>query len=184
MYFRDGIFPAKRIRVCIGENENSRLMFGMLRVITCNREEFDTLLTMASLSHLHSIREAMIPICITNEIKAMNLLIELCKEYLKSYPTSFDEDDERLSTNDPKPFSNERNALIQIRGEKLVLMHYIDLANTSLELLSIPISNDKLFSETLTKIMHSNKDVIYQHCRGQLAKLRREEKLKEQLRSR
>merc|ERR1712205_274204 len=37
---RDGSFPSRRIRICIGENENSRAMFQMLRIIVADEEEF------------------------------------------------------------------------------------------------------------------------------------------------
>ena len=66
------------------------------------------------------------PLSIWNEIRSMRNLRGLCDEYLEAYPTSYEQDVERLaSTTNPVPmFSNERHALIQVKGEKEVLLFY------------------------------------------------------------
>ncbi len=38
---RRSIYPVKRVRVCVSNNENTRILFSMLRVLACNSSELD-----------------------------------------------------------------------------------------------------------------------------------------------
>ena len=70
------------------------------------------------------------------EAAALCELERACAELLAEYPTTLEQDIERLlDTTALPPFSNARNAVIHVRGEKEVLHHYIDLAQLCVPLL-------------------------------------------------
>merc|ERR1712183_257759 len=73
-----------------------------------------------------------------NERMAMMNLLQIISTALAQYPTSLSVDkadllNERLYP----PFSNQRHAKIQVRGEKEVLHHFALWARTALEVLDI-----------------------------------------------
>jgi Rubisco LSMT substrate-binding len=139
--------PMKRVRVCIGNNENTRLLFSLLRALACNEEE---LASMASTAHsgphydsrnipfYRSCRDIRHPICIRNEREAMTLLLELTTRALSAYSTTLSQDIADLQDLTAWPrFSNERHAKIQVRGEKYVLHHFLRWARTALEVMNV-----------------------------------------------
>jgi len=106
---RDGSFPSRRIRICIGENENSRAMFQMLRIIVADEEEF-RMLTETPGASCSNLRDATMP------------LKSKVQDYMSRYPTSYEEDVRRLAVKGTPEelvqFSNERHAVIQVKGER------------------------------------------------------------------
>ncbi len=141
---REQCFPSRRVRVCVGDNENSRLMFAMLRIIEADQQELNTFLDSS-----RSIRDAQVPRTCRNELKVLQHLKQICDEYLANYPNSFEEDIARLSSSSVEPFSNERHAIIQVKGEKQVLLFYKDFAETGISFLNT-------FDETLLELELNN----------------------------
>jgi hypothetical protein len=73
-------------------------------------------------------RELKSPISLDNEEKVLRHLGRICMTQLKAYDTTYEEDKALLASPDgPKPFSNKRNALIYMTGEKEICHFYIDL---------------------------------------------------------
>lgn len=73
-------------------------------------------------------REITFPISLDNEEKVLRHIGRICMNQLKEYETSWEEDTKTLSDPEgPKPFTNERNALIYMAGEKEICHYYIDL---------------------------------------------------------
>ena len=135
---RDFSIPVRRIRVCASDNENTKILLAMLRIIEADKFDFETLVASAgSSSSYRSIRDAQVAISVHNEQNAMHLLIQICNNYLKKYPTSYEDDCNRLRYGNLTPFSNERHALIQVKGEKEVLLFFKDFAYTASSLLNI-----------------------------------------------
>ena len=176
LWRKDGSLPCRRMRICIGDNENSRTMLSVLRIVEADAEDF-AVLSRVPTSSYRSIRDASMPINSKNEIKAMQLLISIVDDYLSRYPTSYKEDFRRLESNELAPFSNERHAVIQIKGEKEVLLFYKDFAETSSKIIGLECS-DAEFESTLNDVARSKHAVISQHCKGVLWRLRREENTK------
>ena len=153
----------KRIRICVSNNENTRLLFSLLRALVCNREELravtspvssdasvsralfgltDPTRTVASSSgtttYYRTCRDIRHPIGLRNERAAMRLLLEVIGRQLARYPTTLAQDVSDLMDERAYPrFSNERHAKIQVRGEKEVLHHFARWARTALDVLDV-----------------------------------------------
>lgn len=143
----------KRVRVCVSNNENTRLLFSLLRAINCSAEEFRaitspvcsdvrSLLVAEQRSSLtgyyRSCRDIRHPLSLRNERMAMLNLLQTISIALAQYPTLLSTDkadllNERLYP----PFTNQRHAKIQVRGEKEVLHHFNQWARAALEVLDI-----------------------------------------------
>eukprot|EP00548_Thalassiothrix_antarctica_P011491 CAMPEP_0194162152 /NCGR_PEP_ID=MMETSP0152-20130528/79333_1 /TAXON_ID=1049557 /ORGANISM="Thalassiothrix antarctica, Strain L6-D1" /LENGTH=841 /DNA_ID=CAMNT_0038872029 /DNA_START=205 /DNA_END=2729 /DNA_ORIENTATION=+ len=164
----------KRVRVCVSNNENSRLLFSLLRVLAYNEEEIDFVTSVGGfIDH---------PIGLRNERVAMMLLLKIITRSLAAYPTTLREDVKDLSDEAAFPrFSNKRHAKIQVRGEKEVLHHFAQWARAAMDVMdvierelngdSIP-SFDATIASFLTSSMH---DIILLYCEDVLGSLRREE---------
>ena len=210
-YRRDLSVPQRRVRVCVSDNENTKLLLALLRVIEadryfttkyallmlcsglCNdniavlplhvyRDDFDLLVTGAGNSLHRSLREAQLPISVHNELRAMQSLVHLIAHYLAQYPTSYEQDVARLANNDLAPFSNERHAVIQIKGEKEVLLFFRDFAQTAISLLQC--TDIIQFDELLEQIRDTKHPVIYYHSKGPLLRLHQEELRRTEMRRR
>lgn len=172
-YRRDLSIPYRRIRICIGDNESTKLMLAMLRLMEADQEDFELLISCSTSPFYRSIRDAQVAISLKNEFKAMKSMIHLCDEYLKKYPTTLAQDCHRLQHDDVPLFSNERNALIQVKGEKEVLYFYKDFATTAMSLLQS--SDLEEFDEALDHVRINKHSFIFQYCRGTIARLVQEE---------
>jgi hypothetical protein len=154
----------KRIRICVSNNENTRLLFSLLRALVCNREELravtapvssdssvsralfgitDPSRTVTSSSgttttYYRTCRDIRHPVSLRNERAAMRLLLEVIGRQLSRYPTTLSQDVSDLMDERAFPrFSNKRHAKIQVRGEKEVLHHFARWARTSLDVLDV-----------------------------------------------
>jgi len=156
---RDEEAPVKRVRVCVSNNENSRLLFSLLRALACNEEELKAITTSAigdggvgralfgltdQRAHggipafYRSCRDIRHPISLRNERAAMMLLIEMIRKSLARYPTTLHQDVADLMDEAVFPrFSNQRHAKIQVRGEKEVLHHFVHWARAAVEVMDI-----------------------------------------------
>lgn len=178
-YRRDLSIPSRRIRVCVSDNDNTKLLLAFLRLIEADSEDFDILISSAGSALYRSIRDAQVAIGTKNEYRAMALLEKVCLDLLSKYATTYEQDIERLKRKngiDPDAvplFSNERNALIQIKGEKEVLLFFIDFATTAMKLLK---SKDIYeFDNTINSIRINKHNLIFQYCRSVVGRLVQEE---------
>jgi len=144
---------AKRVRVCVSNNENTRLLFSLLRTINCSPDEFRAITSpvasdMRSLfvaehrssltSYYRSCRDIRHPLSLRNERMSMMYLLQIISVALAKYPTSLAVDKaDLLDERRYPPFSNQRHAKIQVRGEKEVLYHFAQWARTALEVLDV-----------------------------------------------
>jgi hypothetical protein len=117
----------------------------------------------------------MFPINANNELRSMKLFNKILDDYLSRYPTKYEEDCILLKSNNLKPFSNEKNALIQIIGEKTVLLFFKDFTEICMKVISKIHISDSEFEILLDNLKRTKHPLIYQHCSYSLAKLRREE---------
>jgi protein-histidine N-methyltransferase len=184
---KDGSLPNRRVRVAICDNENTRLMFALLRIIEGDHEDFEKLVAISGSassgsSSYRSVRDAQTPISVWNEIRAMRLLRSVCDEYLDTYPTTYEDDCMRLaSTTDPVPsFSNERHALIQVKGEKEVLLFFRDFSETAIRLLEI--RDDAAFDAEIAEVRPRKHVVIQQYLSSVVARLRMEDRQRREMR--
>jgi hypothetical protein len=87
-----------------------------------------------------SFRDLRHPINLRNEREAMKLLRRTMQELLTQYPTTLQEDIEALKQYNiceyPK-FSNRRHAKIQVKGEKIVILHYLKWSQTAIDVINI-----------------------------------------------
>lgn len=145
----------------------------MLRLIEADNEDFEMLIASSASTFYRSIRDAQTAISLKNEIKSMQLLARICENYLSLYPTTYEDDCIKLATGNVPLFSNERNALIQVKGEKEVLLFYKDFAQTVVRLMN---SNDvNEFDEILDTIRQTKHSFTFQYCRGTAARLFQDE---------
>ena len=144
---------AKRVRVCVSNNENTRLLFSLLRTINCSADEFRAITSpvasdMRSLfvaehrssltSYYRSCRDIRHPLSLRNERISMMNLLQIISVALAKYPTSLAVDKaDLLDERRYPPFSNQRHAKIQVRGEKEVLYHFAQWARTALEVIDV-----------------------------------------------
>jgi len=145
---------SKRVRVCVSNNENTRLLFSLIRAMNCNADEFRAITSpvtsdMRSLfvaehrssltsSYYRSCRDIRHPLSLRNERMTMMNLLQIVSTALAEYPTSLQTDKLDLLDNRLFPaFSNQRHAKIQVRGEKEVLHHFARWARTALEVMDV-----------------------------------------------
>ncbi len=143
-YFRrDACLPSKRIRVCLAENENYHMLLCLLRIVVADQDDMNVLTSVSGERGGRSIRDAQIAINVDNELRAMRLLLSITREYLSQYPHTLQEDVDRLANDvSLQPFSNERHAIIQVKGEKEVLHFLQDFSETAINLLQIRSSRE------------------------------------------
>jgi histone-lysine N-methyltransferase SETD3 len=143
----------KRVRVCVSNNENTRLLFSLLRAMNCNADELRAIATpvtsdMRSLfvpehrssvaSYYRSCRDIRHPLSLRNERVVMLNLLQLISFALSKYPTPLGQDKtELLDERAYPPYSNKRHAKIQVRGEKEVLHHFARWARTAMEVMDV-----------------------------------------------
>eukprot|EP01031_Cornospumella_fuschlensis_P026807 gene26807-32388_t len=172
-YRRDLSTSARRVRVAVGDNDGSKTVFALLRLIEADTDDFDLLVSSAGSSLYRSIRDAMVPISLANELKVLKHLLFLCDNYLSKYPTTLQDDVHRLAHGNVQMFSNERNALIQVKGEKEVLHFYRDLALTGIKLLQARDLDD--FDNQLNEIRTNKHTMVFQYARSALSRVLQEE---------
>lgn len=122
----------KGVWVSISNHVNVKQMFGLLRALHCSEAELQAVMN----HNFPSPRHIQQPISIRNELASMKHLLEIATERLQRYPTTLEQDFADLTNLTAFPrFSNRRNAKIQVRGEKQVLVHFQTLATTAMDVL-------------------------------------------------
>ena len=112
------------------KSPNTLEMWSFLRFINLNQEEITHQMERSSAYAYNDISASITsPVSIENEMKCLKMLGSLMITQLQKYDTTLEEDLKLLNDpiNGPKPFTNKRNALIFLAGEKQICHFYIDL---------------------------------------------------------
>jgi histone-lysine N-methyltransferase SETD3 len=88
-FHRESYLPQRRLRICIAENENFHLMLSLLRVVQADKDDMNIITAITGERGNRSIRDAQSAISVDNEIRAMELLLSMTKEYLAAYPQTY-----------------------------------------------------------------------------------------------
>ena len=115
---------------------------------------------------------------VRNEKAALTHLLNVAQSSLAAYPTTLDEDNEALAHGDLPPFSNKRHARIQVRGEKEVLLHYKDFAETSLSVIDL---KEHEFQDEAKHLLREKHNCIAQYCNDVIGAIIGEESRKEKM---
>ena len=126
LWTRDGSSLSKRIRVCVSNNDNTKSMLSLLRVKAATKEDLKAIVVGGPYMY-RSAKDIRFGLSVGNEIKAMEGLRDMCLELLRAYPATLEEDLRALEGGGLRQYSNERHARIQVKGEKVVLRHYIEV---------------------------------------------------------
>lgn len=203
-WLRSDPCPTKRVRVCVSNNENTRLLFSLLRSIELTNEELEHVRAVSRSMHPQyhssivsaSALDIRRPVSIRNERAALKHLIQAIRKQQAAYPTTLEEDIRLLEErHDLYPmFSNKRHAKIQVRGEKEVLEHFLEWSVTGLQVLGIiegevndpygTSNND--FEYTIRRMDMDDRvhHTVLRYCEDVLGSLRREELKKSRLQRR
>jgi len=177
---RDLAVPSRRIRVCVGDNENAKMMLAFLRVIEADKYDFDLLASCSGSNSYRSIRDAQVAVSVRNEQRAMMSLVCLCDQHLSDYPTSYEADCQRLQHGNIAPFSNERHALIQVKGEKEVLLFYKDFGITAVKLLQARDIHE--LDVLMEQVRVTKHPIMYHYCRDTVSRLKQDELRRQEIR--
>eukprot|EP01041_Mallomonas_annulata_P003490 gene3490-6947_t len=171
---RDGSLPVRRLRISISDNDCLKIGLAMIRIIVADDEDFEQIISSFG-GPYRAVRDLQLALNLRNEVRAMQFLTALCDDYLSRYPTSIAQDTERLAAPDLTPFSNEKHALIQIRGEKEILIFYKRFSQSVLRLLSLRLNATTEFETLLTTYSTEEHILTYQYCRNVAPRLRYDE---------
>lgn len=157
---------SKRIRVCVANNENTKVLFSMLRVLECDENELRSIASHQALSFsddgcpgyvaralrglsgsnpaisqhtfYRTCRDIRHPISLRNEQAAMRHLLRTVVGVIELYNCTLAQDVADLADERTYPqFSNIRHAKIQVRGEKEILHHFALWARTALDVMAV-----------------------------------------------
>lgn len=148
-------------------------MFAFLRIMEADKDDFELLTSCVGTGMYRSIRDAQVAVGVKNEQRSMMTLVSICDQHLNRYPTSFDSDCYRLKSSSIAPFSNERHALIQIKGEKEILLFFKDFAITAIKLLQV--KNIQELDTLLEQIRITKHQVVFHYCNTTINRLKQDE---------
>ena len=125
----------KKTRLSISNYENFELILSVARFLVSNEEDLHQIFDPCVPSCKSTLFDIHNPISIRNEISALDLLSKRITLQLDQYPTTLIEDERNLNSSDPniQPLTNRRNAIIQVKGEKEILLYFHKLFTASLE---------------------------------------------------
>lgn len=178
-----GSGTSRRIRVSVGDMDTFKVFLALLRLVTMDEADYSSCVPAG----IQSLREATMPFSVKNEAAAMNLLKSKCISALDAYPTSYDDDVGRLDGSKPilkegetvdpvcVMYTNERHALLQLRGEKEILGHFLALSELALDLLTSGCDETELEQIIKERLKGRVDDQIYQYCRGTVLRVVRAE---------
>ena len=155
-------------------------MLAFLRIVEADKDDFELLTSCTGSGMYKSIRDAQVAVGVKNEQRCMMTLVSVIDQYLNKYPTSFESDCYRLKSSNIAPFSNERHALIQVKGEKEILLFYKDFAITAMKLLQV--LNLKEFDSLLDNIKNAKHPLVYQYCNTTVSRLKQDEFRRQEIR--
>ncbi|CAN5951452.1 unnamed protein product [Sphagnum jensenii] len=178
LWRREGNGPTRRVRVCVSDGEPTKMLFALLRIITADQDDYFELVANRGGGGYRSSRNAYEPVSIHNEITTLLAMKKLCDRMLSLYPSSLEHDVDLLRpenvANAPL-YSNYRNAVIHVKGEKEVLHHFRKLSVAGLQLLQFTQEEEMRFVADLKEIRSSEHQLIYQYCNTSIAGIRRAE---------
>lgn len=130
----DGGATERSIRVGSWYDHKSTLeAFSFLRFIYAEAEE---LMVLPQIGDDYDLGDNPIkPISCENEIQVLEHMARLMREQYERYPTTIEEDQATLDSGEFEPFSNHRNVIVVLRGEKEVCLHYMKLAEVCIPML-------------------------------------------------
>jgi len=112
----------KKVNVSMShQSKETREALGFMRIVVATPDECRVM----GKNHVGVVS-------VRNEVAAIKAVAVMCENRLKGYPTSWEEDKKRLQT--LKPFTNERNALVVIAGEKEICHMWIRVAREIAEI--------------------------------------------------
>ena len=129
------------------DEKKCRECFSFLRLLVCDTDEWE----MIS-NHGRTIQDIN-PLTIRNEIAVLECLAEAAHQTLEAFGTTIEQDNDILrhqsldDTGTPLTL-NERNCVIMRRGEKLVALYFIELAENMAPLLKL---NGDMFHDAVWK---------------------------------
>ena len=113
------------------ENETTQEAFSFLRFAHARNHEMAFLPAYASQRDFDWTRRRIEPISIDNEVRVLDHLSTLCTEQLGRYPTTLEHDAAELAAGAWPLWSNKRNAVVVLRGEKEVCRFYVRLRDAA-----------------------------------------------------
>lgn len=120
------------------ESEGTVEAFSWLRLLHATPME---LAAIPKLEDDHDlIRRPIRPLSASNEAAVLSHLARACEAQLDAYPTTLGEDVEEIASGKYPYYSNRRNALILLRGEKEICAYFIKLCKEALPYLTGPFS--------------------------------------------
>jgi len=129
--------PARAVRIStFADYDGTVEAFSFLRFVHARGSELLQLPRMDEDFDL--AKRPVAPLSCANEAAALRHLARLCAAALARYPTSLEQDRAELASGRLAYGSNQRNALVLLRGEKEVLQHFVRLAELALPLLDPP----------------------------------------------
>jgi len=143
----------------------------MLRVVVAGGKDLQTITTSGPYMYRTS-KDIRFALSVNNERAALNHLLNVVRENLDAYPTTLEEDNEALANGSLPPFSNKRHARIQVRGEKEVLLHYLDFATTGLSVIDLSLEE---FQKEVVNVQKTKNNCIAQYCSDVIGAILREE---------
>jgi hypothetical protein len=178
------------VRVSVSDDESIELLLSFLRTLACDDEELDQLTGKPTAESTRKVvaptfDEILEPISLRNELAAMTLMGETMVKHLARFPTTFEEDvSDLLDEEMYPPFSNRRNAKIQVKGEKEVLCHFLLWAQSAMHLMAA-MQHEAIWGsqivegehQTVEEVMNELEEAdlhwsILEYCDDVLAKLR------------
>lgn len=134
----DGGGLTRRVRVNLSDGESNRLAFSLLRIQAADAADMESIASPSASSSVSRYRGAF-PAMLSsrNERAALLALRDMCEDYLSRYPTSLEQDLARLASPELPQYSNQRNAVLQVKGEKVILVALKRLVAAGLQLLSL-----------------------------------------------
>lgn len=173
LWQRDSFIPSRRLRIGVMDNENYRFSLAMLRIIVANESDLNKISQLYGNSSYRSVRDLQVPIDLPNEIRAVQHLKSMCLDYLSRYLTTLQQDQERLQSNELRPFSNERHAVIQLKGEKEILHFYLDFVESALALYNC--TSMKEVMRILEEYKRDKNPLILRYCQSVVYRLKKQE---------
>lgn len=111
------------------------VVLSMMRLFVANSDEMD--LIESRVRHRGVTSKTIGVVSYRNETAAHNHLTDVLEEQLRAYPTSIEEDRDALSNDEGNMTINQRNALIHVMGEKIVLNDWISVVKERSSLVQV-----------------------------------------------
>ena len=113
------------------DNPEFRKLLNVLRLNAIDNNNEVQILSIQLNQNIPASIDHLLPICISNEIKALTSLKSYCTTALSKYPNTLEDDIQLLNTN---LNLNQRNCVMMRQGEKIILHYWIRFANIIIQL--------------------------------------------------